>query len=83
MKFTNNKEDGAVSGHLLPPNEAFSTGNTIHLIEPLFNGDPWKPPNKPRYCQGYWLLSQTEKALLMKKTPTQLIEQGKVELVPT
>lgn len=82
MKFTNNEVDGAASGHLLPPNEVFSTGNTIHLIEP--NGDSWKPPNKPRYCQGYWLLSQTEKqALLLKKTPIQLIEQGNVELVPT
>lgn len=53
MKFTNNKEDGATSGHLLPPNEAFGSGNTIHLIKPLPTGEPWKPPNNPRYCQGY------------------------------
>ena len=77
MKLPNNREDVAPSGYLLSPNEASSIGYRIYLIELLRNDNLWKPPNNPRYCQGYWLRSQTDrKPLLLNKMLTQLIEQS-------
>lgn len=40
-------EDGAPTGHL-SPNEAFSTGKGLHVIELLAKGVPWEPSKKPR-----------------------------------
>lgn len=62
---------------LLPPNETSSARNVLHLIELLVKRALWN-------CQSYWMLSKIDgKALLLKKTPTQLTELREVELVLT
>ena len=43
MKLPNNEGDRGLSGHHLSPNEAFSTGNELHLIELLSKEVPWEP----------------------------------------
>ena len=65
----------SVTGYLLSPNEASSTGNGLHLIESLAEGVPWGPSNNSGYCQDYRLPPQTDsKTLLLKTTPMQLTE---------
>ena len=44
MKLSNDKGHRAPAGHLLSPNEAFSTRTgLLHLIELLAKGVPWEP----------------------------------------
>lgn len=38
MKLPSNEENRAPTGHLMSPNEAFSTGVGLHLIELLTKG---------------------------------------------
>ena len=72
------------SCHLLSPNEASNTRIWLHLIELLAKGAQQEHSNKPAFCKTISCSPQTDhKALLLKATPTQLIEHGELDLVPT
>ena len=71
--------DRVPSGNLLSPNESSSIRTGLHPIELLTKSVLRNSPNNPGCCY-----SQNDgKALLLKTTPTQLIEYREVMLVST
>lgn len=70
---------------LSPPNETFSVGNGLHIIEFLAEGDPRKPPKQSRLLPKlvFALSELMVKTLLLKAASVQLIEDRGSELLPT
>lgn len=79
-----NGENGTPVGPLLSSNEASSSKNGLHLVELLAEGTLWQSANTPTPLLR--LLSyfpQTDnKALMLKTTPTQLLEHREDKLMP-
>ena len=68
---------------ILSSNEASGSEIGLHLMGLLFRA-PGKSPINPDYCQYIHWSRQTEnKTSLLKTTPTQLIEVGDAQPVPT
>ena len=55
MKSSNNRENSDLHGHPLSPNESFSIGNGLHLID--FKKElAWELPNNSGSCLDCMLL---------------------------
>lgn len=67
---------------LLTPNEAFSTGNGLHLIALLAKGIPWEPTKTRQHIRLYVALHR-QQGCLLKTRAARLSERGDVELAPT
>lgn len=63
--------------------KASSMGIGLHLSELLAKGFPPKSPQNLGSFQNYRLLSTMAARPMLKTAPTQLIEHGDLELVPT
>ena len=87
MKSPNNGGDRVPTGHLLSPNEASSTGTALHSIELLAKGVSWNSPKTQAVTKTMGCSLQADSiggtGELLRTTPTQLIENGEVKLVPT
>lgn len=71
-------------GHLFSPNKASSFRTGLHLTELLAKKVLWNSPNNPGYCQDTGCTPQIDsKPPMLTRTPTQLTEKGKIELLPT
>lgn len=81
MELPNNGVYGAPTRHLSSPNEASSSRNWIHLIQVVNPRSPMKIPKQSTLLVVLHQLIDC-KALLLKTTPTQLIEHRPMEPSP-
>lgn len=80
MKSPNNGGDRPPAGHLLSPNEVFSTRTELHIIELLAKVNP----QPSQTCQDHRLLSTSwQQGPIPEDSTTLPTEQVWVELVPT
>lgn len=78
MKSPNNERDGVLTGQMLPLKEALSAGTGLYPMELLAIAVP-RAVTKWKDCSP-----QTDSKHPRQKTiPTQLIDRGEVELLPT
>lgn len=83
MTSPNKGRDRAPTSRLLLLNEAYRTGNELHLIELLVKGVPWEPPKKTQaVAKTIDCSPQTDHRVLLLNTIPMLAEHGEVKLAP-